>query len=82
MKNTKVFKEFEYSFRHLFDECERGFTNELIIKMFCQIFVPGKDVCPYKCAVKEMYFVRQGMIECFNNPNDELIDHQPIFYLP
>jgi hypothetical protein len=31
IKNTRTFSEFEKSFNHFFDECERGFTNELII---------------------------------------------------
>ena len=38
IKNTRVFKEFERSFNHFFEECERGFINELIISMFCRIY--------------------------------------------
>lgn len=82
IKNIKVFRDFENSFKHLFDECERGFTNELIIKMFCQISIPGKAVINYKSSVKEMFFIRQGIVECFNDRNDELIENLPIFYLP
>jgi len=37
IQNTRVFKEFERSFNHFFEECERGFTNEMIINMFCRI---------------------------------------------
>jgi len=58
IQNTRVFKEFERSFNHFFEECERGFTNELIIQMYCRISTPGKVVISYKSNVKEMYFIR------------------------
>jgi hypothetical protein len=62
IQGTKVFKEFEQSFNHFFDECERGFINEFIINMYCRIYTPGKTVIFFKTNVKEMYFVRQGII--------------------
>jgi len=86
-----VFRDFEKSFNHFFDECERGFTNELIINMYCRIYSPGKIVISYKSNVKEMYFIRQGLVEVFNNENDDLEMKQeksqtnkqkPILYLP
>ena len=77
-----MFKEFERSFNHFFEECERGFTNELIIAMYCRIYTPGKVVISYKSNVKEMYFIRQGLVEVFNNENDEIQKEKPILYLP
>jgi hypothetical protein len=82
IQNTRVFKEFEKSFNHFFEECERGFTNELIISMYCRIYTPGKTVISYKSNVKEMYFIRQGLVEVFNNENDEIEKDKPILYLP
>ena len=82
IQNTRVFKEFERSFNHFFEECERGFTNELIIQMYCRISTPGKCVISYKSNVKEMYFIRQGLVEVYNNENDELDKEKPILYLP
>jgi len=91
IQNTRVFRDFEKSFNHFFDECERGFTNELIINMYCRIYSPGKIVISYKSNVKEMYFIRQGLVEVFNNENDDLEMKQeksqtnkqkPILYLP
>ena len=32
--------------------------------------------------MKEMYFIRQGLVEVYNNENDELIKERPILYLP
>ena len=58
IQNTRVFKEFERSFNHFFEECERGFTNELIIQMYCRIYTPGRVVIAYKSNVKEMFFIR------------------------
>jgi hypothetical protein len=82
IQNTRVFKEFEKSFNHFFEECERGFTNEMIINMFCRIQNPGKTVISYKSNVKEMFFIRQGLVEVYNNENDEEKKDQPILYLP
>jgi len=89
IQSTRTFKEFEKSFNHFFEECERGFTNELIINMLCRIYTPGKNVIGYKNNVKEMYFIRQGLVEVFNNVNDdkELASQKgskqrPILYLP
>jgi signal-transduction protein with cAMP-binding, CBS, and nucleotidyltransferase domain len=98
IKSTRVFREFEKAFNHFFDECERGFTNELIINMYCRINTPGKPVIPYKSNVKEMYFIRQGVVEVFNpefdNPkrepttdtrhdkHDRVYEEQAILYLP
>ena len=84
IQNTRVFKEFEKSFSHFFEECERGFTNELIISLYCRIYTPGKTVISYKSNVKEMYFIRQGLVEVYNNENDLKDPNQnnPILYLP
>ena len=82
IQNTRVFKEFERSFNHFFEECERGFTNEIIINMYCRIYTPGKTVIAYKSNVKEMYFIRQGLVEVYNNENDEIHKEKPILYLP
>ena len=62
IQNVKVFKDFENNFSHFFEECERGFTNELIIKLYCRIYTAGKIIIPNKAHVKEMYFIRQGAV--------------------
>ncbi len=82
IQNTRVFQEFERSFNHFFDECERGFTNELIINMFCRIFQQNRVVISYKSNVKEMFFIRQGIVQVFNNDNDEIHKDKTILYLP
>ena len=50
--------------------------------MYCRIYTPGKVVISYKSNVKEMYFIRQGLVEVFNNENDEITKEKPILYLP
>ena len=50
--------------------------------MYCRIYTPGKCVISYKSNVKEMYFIRQGLVEVFNNENDEVSKEKPILYLP
>jgi signal-transduction protein with cAMP-binding, CBS, and nucleotidyltransferase domain len=82
LQNTRVFREFERNFNHFFEECERGFTNELIIGMYCRIYTLGKTVLSYKSHVKEMYFIRQGLVEVYNHENDEIIKDMPVIYLP
>ena len=58
IKSTRVFQEFEKSFNHFFDECERGFTKELIINMYCRINKPWSVVINSRSNVKEMYFIK------------------------
>lgn len=89
IQSTRTFKDFEKTFNHFFEECERGFTNELIINMLCRIYIPGKIVISYKSKVKEMFFIRQGLVEVFNNENDDKESkavkgskQRPILYLP
>lgn len=50
--------------------------------MYCRIYTPGKTVISYKSNVKELYFIRQGLIEVYNNENDEVFKEKPILYLP
>ena len=35
--------------------------------MFCRIYTPDKTVISHKSNVKELYFIRQGIVEIFNN---------------
>ena len=72
MKSTKVFNEFEKQFSHFFDECERGFTNEVIINMFCRLYTQDKTVIPYKSNVKEMYFIKTGEVLITFDPDNDL----------
>jgi hypothetical protein len=37
-----LFGDFKRNFKHVFDPCERGFVNELIINMFSKI-IPDKE---------------------------------------
>ena len=39
--------------------------------MYTRIYTPGKIIIGYKSSVKEMFFIRQGLVEVFNNENDE-----------
>ena len=38
--------------------------------MYCRLNTPGKTVISYKSNVKEMYFIRQGVVEVFNPDHD------------
>jgi hypothetical protein len=70
IEKTKVFNEFEKHFKHFFDECERGFTNEVIINLFCRFQKANTVVQGYKSHFKELYFIRQGIVEVHNNEHD------------
>lgn len=50
--------------------------------MFCRLFTHGKTVISYKSTVKDLYFIRQGIVEVFNNENDECIKDLAVLYLP
>jgi len=82
IKNIRVFKEFESSFSYFFEECERGFINDMILSLYCRIYEAGNMVIPFKSDVKEMYFINQGLVEVYNNENDEIVKDKPILFLP
>lgn len=71
IQSTRTFKDFEKTFSHFFDECERGFTNDLIINMLCRFYMHDMCVIGYKTNVKEMYFIKQGYLEVYNNEKDD-----------
>lgn len=50
--------------------------------MFCRIFTSGWPVITYRSNVKQMYFIRQGIVEVFNSDGDEIHKGKPILYLP
>lgn len=57
--------------------------------MLCRIYIPGKIVISYKANVKEMFFIRQGLVDVYNNENDDMEvggghkkKQKPILYLP
>jgi hypothetical protein len=79
---TRQFREFEKNFSHFFSECERGFINEVIISLYARVYHSGKQIIAYKQNVKEMYFVRKGLVEVFNNSKDEMYVGKPVLYLP
>jgi len=60
--------------------------------MLCRIYIPGKIVISYKANVKEMFFIRQGLVDVYNNEGDDnevsnnkqgrINKQKPILYLP
>ncbi len=48
IQNTKVLSDFENNFKIFFNDCERGFTNELIINLYCRIYAEGKKIIEAK----------------------------------
>ena len=79
---VQAFREFEKMFGHFFGECERGFANELIINMLARIYPYDRVIIPHRSHVKEMYFIRTGLVEVFNDSKDEMYAKKPILYLP
>jgi signal-transduction protein with cAMP-binding, CBS, and nucleotidyltransferase domain len=67
-----MFREFEKSFSHFFEECERGFINEVIVNLFVRTERPGKTLISYLQTVSDLCFIRQGVVEVFNNNNDAI----------
>ena len=82
IQNVAMFKEFERAFGHFFDECERGFINEVIVNLFVRTERPGKVLIPYYQKVEEISFIRQGVVEVYNNINDSVVEGRPVLYLP
>ena len=82
IRSTRNFREFENNYIHFFEGLERGFINEFIINLYCRIYPQSKTIIKNNQAVKEVFFVTQGLVEVFNNENDEDEKDRPILYLP
>jgi signal-transduction protein with cAMP-binding, CBS, and nucleotidyltransferase domain len=50
--------------------------------MFCRLYPPKKSVIGYRANVKQMFFIRQGIVEVFNSDVDSVDKKKPILYLP
>lgn len=61
-----VFGDFQKQFRHFFNLCEKGFTNELIINMYARIYQRGETLVDYRSKFNEIYFIFSGGISLFN----------------
>ena len=71
IKNTKTFSEFEKNFIHFFSECERGFTNELIMNLYYRSFTENHEVISYGRQVNEVFFISSGRVQVsFDADND------------
>ncbi|KAG6920340.1 cyclic nucleotide gated channel alpha 4, partial [Chelydra serpentina] len=46
----------------LFQACERGLLEELVLKLRPQVYSPGEYVCRKGDVGREMYFIRQGQL--------------------
>jgi len=44
---NNIFSDFKANFCYFFEECDEAFRNELIIQMFCRIYVPDTTVVNY-----------------------------------
>ena len=42
------------------------------MNLYCRIYSPGRAIIQHKSIVKEMYFIRIGLVEIFNNESDEI----------
>jgi len=50
--------------------------------MYCRIYKLDQVVIPHRSTVKEMYFIKMGIVEVFNSETDEIENNKPILYLP
>ena len=82
IQSIALFKEFEKSFEHFFEECERGFINEVIVNLFVRTEKPGKVLVGYMGKFSELCFIRKGAVEVYNNNNDCVVSDRPILYMP
>ena len=63
---NSIFWDFKRFFKHFFEQCENGFTNELIINMYCRIYEPDSDIVKYGNKFSELYFIQDGGVSLYN----------------
>ena len=59
----QIFTPFIEQSSHLFNFCEKGFRNELIVSMQCLAFHPGEPVVEYGHHFKHYMLVSRGRVE-------------------
>ena len=58
----RLFGTFKRSFRHIFDPCERGFVNEMIINMFTLILPDREYIVEPGQKIEFIYFIVDGIV--------------------
>ena len=86
-----IFAEFEDNFSFFFGPCDRGFTNEAIIKLYSRCYRPQPNgrqkLVEAQYKVMEIYFTLEGAFGIFNPKlkpwkGQPQADEQPAVLLP
>jgi hypothetical protein len=74
-----LFGQFKSSFRHIFDPCERGFVNQLIINMFTKILPDREYVAECGQKFGEIYFITDGIVSVHSEIEQKDSDNRYAF---
>lgn len=57
-----LFGSFKEQFSYYFEGCERGFVNEMIIRMYARVFKSGDLIINAKNKLTEVCFIFKGQM--------------------
>ena len=76
-----LFGDFKRNFKHVFDPCERGFVNELIINMFSKIIPDKETIIEAGQKFSSIYFIVDGIVSIHMENEDKDTDDRYAFHL-
>ena len=70
-----LFGDFKRNFKHVFDPCERGFVNELIINMFSKIIPDKESIIEPGQKFSSIYFIVDGIVSIHMDTSQKTAFH-------
>ena len=73
-----LFSSFKEKFSHFLEGLEVGFTNEIIVNLYCRTYYSGQEILSSGQKNEELFFILEGAV-VIREPSG---DKEPFYILP